>query len=77
MSHCNITLPRDRDWDFFRKIAVLEAEKSILESRLRDVESNLESIFDRIKRGEEVYLDYRDGSRIYIQARPEEDEAKR
>jgi len=76
MSHCNITLPRHRDWDFFRQIEVLKAEKSVLESRLQTVESSLESIFDRIKRGEEVYLDYPNGDRIYIQARPEKEQGE-
>lgn len=74
MSHCNISLPRDRDWDFIRQIAVLKAERSVLEDRLRSVESELESIFDRLKRGEEIYLEYRNGDRIYIQARPAEGE---
>lgn len=72
MSHCNITLPRERDWDFMRAIAVLKAEKTVLEDRLQSAERSLESIFDRIKRGEEVYLDYPNGDRIYIQAKPEE-----
>lgn len=72
MSHCNITLPRERDWAFVLKIALLEAEKRVLSDRLLSAENSLESIFDRIKRGDEVYLDYPNGDRIYIQAKPEE-----
>lgn len=75
MSHCNITIPNRSHWEFLRQIALLKAEKSILEDRLVDMERSLESIFDRIKRGEEVYLDYSNGDRVYIQAKPEEGEA--
>lgn len=72
MSHCNITL-RDRYSSVEQlrlKVRQLETEKSHLEGILESAESNLKSIFDRVKNGEEVYLDYPDNTRIYLKGHP-------
>lgn len=70
MSHCNITM-RDRystSEEMRKRIIMLEAENRYLEMLLAAAESNLSSIFDRIAKGEDVYLDYPDGTRIDIKA---------
>lgn len=70
MSHCNITM-RDR-YSFESRqdeeISVLKAKNEHLSRLLDSAQSNLESVFERIRNGEEVYLNYKDGTRIYIQA---------
>lgn len=73
MSHCNITM-RDRHSTGAQRdeeIAILRTKLDHLSRLLDAAESNLTSIFERIRNKEEVYLDYPDGTRIYIQAAPE------
>lgn len=73
MSHCNITM-RDRYSmleQSYERIALLEVKNKRLEELLEGAESNLKSIFDRMKTGEGVYLCYPDGSTIHIVAREE------
>lgn len=73
MSHCNITM-RNRhslEWSEYHNRKMLEARLQVMEMHLQDTESNLKSIFDRVRAGEEVYLDYEDGTRIYLVAREE------
>lgn len=73
MSHCNITM-RDRFSTVERQaedLVMLRAKSDRTEMLLKAAEDNLNSIFERIKDGEEVWLDYPDGSRIYIQAVPD------
>lgn len=73
MSHCNITM-RDRYSAVEQQAELLHlirAKNERLESLLSAAESNLSSIFERIKDGDEVWLDYPDGSRVYIQAIPD------
>jgi hypothetical protein len=55
------------------RIAILEIKNKRLEELLDNSESNLRSVFDRVKNGEDVYLCYPDGSTIRIAARHEED----
>jgi uncharacterized protein YdcH (DUF465 family) len=50
------------------EISVLKAKNEHLSRLLDSAQSNLESVFERIRNGEEVYLNYKDGTRIYIQA---------
>jgi hypothetical protein len=71
MSHCNIT-QRDRyshTEQLTERIAILEIKNKRLEMLLDEAERNLASIFERVKSGEEVYLCYSDGTRIYLTAR--------
>lgn len=75
MSHCNITR-RDKHSLFEQaldRIAILETEKRLLEEKLVRAESNLDSVFDRVRKRETVWLDYADGERIYIGAVEAED----
>jgi hypothetical protein len=70
MSHMNITL-RERhsnESQLSDRVAILEAEKKLLEQKLEAAESNLRSVFERIRAGEPVYLQYGDGERIHIAA---------
>lgn len=72
MSHSNITM-RNRHWleeSLAAQIDILKSEKKRLESLLEDAESNLMSIFDRVKTGEEVYLCYPDNSVLYLTGSP-------
>lgn len=72
MSHCNITL-RDRyssAEQLGSRIDILTVEKKRLESLLDAAESNLNSIFERVKEGQEVYLCYPDGSLLYLTGSP-------
>lgn len=48
------------------EIDILKAEKKRLEMSLDTANSNLESIFERVKDGEEVYLCYPDGNVLYL-----------
>jgi hypothetical protein len=71
-THCNISM-RDRyssHEQLMEQLAIMKAKMERLESLLTDAESSLESIFERVKNGQDVYLDYPDGSRIHIQAKP-------
>ena len=74
MSHCNIRILDRHKCEQVQAdlLAVAKARYERLYAQCTDLESNLRSIFDRIKGGEEVYLCYEDGSRIYIQAVPDQ-----
>jgi hypothetical protein len=72
MSHSNITM-RNRyshEETLASRIDILTVEKKRLEMLLETCESNLQSIFDRVKSGEEVYLCYEDGSILYLTGSP-------
>ncbi len=72
MSHVNITMrERHSTYETMRdQIAILEAKLKLADERLASAETSLASIFERIKKGERVYLCYDDGSTIDIQAVP-------
>ena len=72
MSHMNISDPNSNSgsWREMLEVAKLKAEIDVLRRERDHYQSNLESIFDRIKAGEGVYLQYRSGERIWIVAKP-------
>lgn len=78
MSHCNITM-RDRFSMIEQaneRIAILELKNKRLQELLESAESNLRSIFERVKDGENVSLHYQDGSVISVVAAPDTEAAE-
>jgi len=65
--HINIRAPRDlfEMEDRFQK-ARLEAEMKVLQTAYETVRADLDSIFTRIGRGEQVELHYPDGKVVLI-----------
>ncbi|MGH6977900.1 MAG: hypothetical protein ACRED4_01180 [Brevundimonas sp.] len=74
VSHMNISDPNSNSgvWREMLEVGKLKAEIDVLRRERDHYQSNLESIFDRIKSGEEVYLQYGSGERIWIIAKPED-----
>ena len=65
--HINISAPRSRS-ELQERIGAeqAKAEMTILRSAYDDMASNLDSIFTRIARGEQVELHYPDGKVILV-----------
>ena len=74
MSHINISDPDSAHsrWREMLETDKLMAEIAVLKKERDHYRDNLESIFRRVKEGAEVYLQYADGDRIWIVAKPEE-----
>lgn len=68
--HVNITQVEwfDERWDARLAYEKLAAELSIMTARFRDAQSNLDAIFTRIARGDDVELHYRNGDVIRVAA---------
>lgn len=70
--HINIVEPskRERQWEHMVAVEKLKAELSISGQRVLSLESDLDAIFTRIKRGETAKLYYADGTMIEVAALP-------
>lgn len=69
MSHMNINKPKEeysQEFLLTLEIAKLRAELGIWKSRASTIEENLNSIFERVEKGEEVYLCHDNGDITYI-----------
>ena len=71
-SHINIQqIERfDTNWDWALADLKAKAELEIMTKRFEQAASQLDAIFTRIARGDEVELHYRDGSVIRVGATP-------
>lgn len=72
--HVNIVHPdSNREaWRHMQEVAELRARLEIAEKRARSLESDLDSIFTRIERGEKAELHYPGGGVVYIAAVPKD-----
>ncbi|MCW2242229.1 hypothetical protein [Azospirillum canadense] len=70
--HVNIAHPdSNREaWRHMQEVAELRARLEIVEKRARALEMDLDSIFNRIERGEKAELHYPNGDIVYIAAVP-------
>jgi len=70
----NISDPEHKPnfWRDMLEVDKLKAEIAVLKKERDHYQENLASIFDRIASGEEVYLNYSNGDRIWIVAKPED-----
>lgn len=59
----------DRDWNRLMETELARTRESVLSRRIMEQGSQLSAIFNRIERGEDVELHYRDGTVIVIGAR--------
>ena len=68
MSHCNITLPNiySTEASLREELATTNAKLTLATMYPDMAIKNLESLFERVKNGEETYLCYPDGEIIYI-----------
>ncbi|RWB67598.1 hypothetical protein [Mesorhizobium sp.] len=65
--HINIHAPRDRyDLRAEIELAHMKAEMALLQQRYDKMESDLDSIFTRIARGDQVELHYPNGEIVLI-----------
>jgi hypothetical protein len=74
MTHMNISDPDHKPnfWRDMLEVDKLKAEIAVLQRERDHYRENLSSIFERIASDEEVYLNYSNGDRIWIVARPKE-----
>lgn len=69
MTHVNINKPKSHfnlEFTSSLEMASLRAELSFWKSRASDFEADLNSIFERVEKGEEIYLCQDNGDIIFI-----------
>ncbi|MEM8975569.1 MAG: hypothetical protein AAGD43_26185 [Pseudomonadota bacterium] len=68
MDRCNISQPKPYSYErtLIAENAKLMAELDVVRSHLREAEDQLESIFNNVREGNECWLDYTSGERLWI-----------
>lgn len=68
MYQCNISQPKPHSYERSLEVenAQLKAELDVVKSRLREAEGQLEAIFNNVRNGDECWLDYTSGERVWI-----------